>query len=291
MLTSKKIVKLALGVLLIGAFVGAADAQIHRCTSADGRVSYSDTPCPGSAPVAPKPPPNAPSSPSKPPATSAPSPNAYPAAQNEVRRVIDGYQQTPKSPVQRSKKQECDAGNATACKEWEALERAELKAFSEKLAPAAKNLGRATVRACVGGDQSACKSACPEAQSHGDRFDSQLLSACSKVLGRESGGFWQVMSNDAMSHSPVERKYAIRMPKGAVLQEDLWVACYRKRVNAADVELSSWSVKHTVNVDNDTGVKSGHKYSTIGQYGGLQRNESSASFASLQEWANRNCAQ
>lgn len=285
------IVKIALGILLIWSFAGAADAQIHRCTGADGRVSYSDTPCPGSVPVTPKPAPNAPSSPSKSSATNAPLANAHQAAQNEVRLVIDGYQQTPKSPLQRSKKQECDAGNATACKEWEALERAELKAFSDKLAPAAKNLGRAAVNACTGGDQSACKSACPEAHSHGDRFDSQLLSACSKVLGRESGGFWQVLSNDAMSHNPVERKYAMRMPKGTVLQEDLWIACYRKRVNAVNVELSSWSVKHTVNVDNDTGVKSGHKYSTIGQYGGPHRNESSASFGSLQEWANRNCAQ
>lgn len=277
-------------VLLTMIVAGSAAAQIHRCTAADGRISYSDAPCNGAASnVVTNSPGASPSAKAR--DSQAPAPAAYTAAQNEVRRVIDSSQQAPKSVANRVKKRECDAGNATACKEWEAMERAELKAFDDKLAPAAKSLGQAAISACVAGNQSACKSSCPEAHAHGGRFDPQFLTSCARVLGRESGAYWQVVSSDAMSHSPVERKYAIRMPKGAVLQEDLWVACYRKRVGATEVELASWSIKHAVNVDNDTGVKSGHKYSTIGQYGGFQRNESNVNYSSLHEWANGHCTQ
>lgn len=250
---------------------GVAHAQVHRCQSADGKVTYSDQPCAGAA--------------------VAPAPPASPAPKS--RQAMDKFHQiaeeNPKPPALREKKKECDAGNASACAEWDKMERAYYKSLTQKLEPVARNVKSHLTDECLAGDKGACSQACPSAQSTGERHELRFLAACAKALQRDSGSFWQVSKGAVRGNKPIELAYARRMPKNPVLDNELELLCFRKRASATEALLDSFYVKETYAVDTASGAVSGNVYVTSGQYGVARSNAPEPKFSSIDEWANRTC--
>lgn len=259
---------------------GVAHGQVYRCKATDGKVSYSDQPCAGAAVT---------------PAAQV-APIAAPVPMPKSRQAMDKLQQiaeqNPKPAAIREKKQECDAGKAAACTEWDRMERDHFKSLAQKLEPAAQRVKTHLMDECLAGERDSCSQVCPTADAFGERRDLRLLASCARVLQRSAGSFWQVSKGTVRGNTPIERKYARQMPKGPTgtqLENPLDVLCFRKRASATEALVEAFSVNETYSVDTASGAVSDNAFVTSSQYGVARLDSHMPKFRSLDEWANQTC--
>ena len=168
---------------------GVAPAQVHRCQSADGKVTYSDQPCAGAA-VAPAPP-------------ASPAPKSR-QAMDKFHQIAEENQKPPalRRKEMRRWQHKC------ACAEWDKMERAYWKSLLETQTRCAECEVTSDRQNALPVTRALARQACLLPNRPASDYELRFLSACKNTAARFRQ-FWQVPTKGlCAAPKPIRLAYA-----------------------------------------------------------------------------------